>query len=238
MSAFSFNGSALKKLSQELGKLPKLIEQAEAATLNNMAFRFKEDAAASIIENYTARRPDFIKRQMRVTKATTNNMTAIAGSVGDGKNFTGFIEFLGEPDLRERAPTMFARGDNPANIMPKSMRLTPDQNFPEVSDAGEVGSVLAMLHRSQGAKAGVIIRAAGWTPGLYKFTGKPKGMGRTAKERLPVRLVQKLDKPKKQTRKFDWIAAGLAGITDDFVNNVHIKNLDFLAKKMMEKVFK
>jgi hypothetical protein len=237
---FSFNGAALKKLSKELGKLPKLIEQAEAMTLNNMAFKFKEEAANAIIGEFTSRRPDFVKRQFRVTKATAANLQAIAGSVGvaGSESFTGFVEMLpGESDDRERVPTMAARYGNPLNMIPKNMRMNPGQNFPEITDADDIPPMLAMIYRAQGEQGGVIIRGGqGWTPGLYKF-GKPKGTGRSAKERMPVKLVQSFEKPK-QPRKFDWIAAALSKITDAFVSDAHNKNLDYLAKKQLKKVFK
>jgi len=131
-------------------KWPKLVKQAEVATLNDMAFRFKEEAANSIIENFTSRRPDFTKRVMRVQKATVSNMEAVAGSVGmPNSPFTGFTEFLGQPDKRVRAPTLTGRKGNMKNILPQKNRMAPGANFPSTGDIDgglTTAAKLAVLH--------------------------------------------------------------------------------------------
>jgi len=236
---FKFDGSALKKFCKELDKLPKLIEQAEAMTLNNMAFKFKDEAAAAISENFTSRKPAFVRSSFRVQKATVNSMEATAGSIALG-NSTGFIEMLGESDTRERVPTMFARGGNAANTMPKQNRLMPGSDFPDASEEESVSQFLAAQFRSGAAQAGGAFVVRGnntpFAPGLYRF--QKGGTGKTAKERFPVRMAQRFDPPKKAPRKFDWISAGLRGITEEFVNEAHTKNLDYLAKKLLKKIFK
>jgi hypothetical protein len=240
MSAFRFDGAGLKAFCKELEKLPKMIQQAQAMTLNNAAFKFRDEAANAIISEFTNRRPDFVRRQFRVTKATAANMEAVAGSVGVANNpaFTGFLEMLpGEGDDRRRFPTLFARGDNASNIVPKKNRMNAGEQFPVV-DSSEYGipAALSMLYRA-GAK-GFIIRGEGlgFAPGLYQFTA-PTNTGRdaTAREKLPVKLVQKIGKPKKAPRKLDWITIALSKITDAFMTEQNIKNLDYLVKK---KVFK
>jgi hypothetical protein len=240
MGMFKFNGSGLQKFSRELGKLPKLIEQAEAMTLNNMAFKFKEEASDSIIENFTSRKPAFVRSSFRVEKATRGSMTAVSGSIALSKNNTGFTEMLGEAETRGRVPTLFARGNNAANTIPKKNRLAPGVNFPGAQDADEIPSMFTMLYQSGAAQSGggFVIRGNNtpFAPGLYRFE-KPRA-GKTAKERFPIKMVQRFEKPQKAPRKFDWIAAGLSKITDDFVNEAHTKNLDYLAKKLLKKVFK
>jgi len=89
-------------------------------------------AAAGIIENFTSRKPGFVRSSFRVQKATAGSMEAIAGSIALG-NSTGFVEILGEIDVRERVPTLFARGGSAANTMPKQNRLLPGANFPDAT---------------------------------------------------------------------------------------------------------
>jgi len=236
---FSFNRSGLRKFCKELEKLPKLIEQAEAMTLNSMAFKFKQDAAEAIIGNFTSRKPAFVRSSFRVQKATAANMEATAGSIALG-NSTGFVEMLGENDDRERVPTLLSRGGNAAGVMPKQNRLMPGANFPEISEEETMAQFFAEQYRSGAAQSGGAFVVRGnntpFTPGLYRF--QKGGSGKTAKERYPVKMVQRFEKPKKAPRKFDWIAAGLKGITEEFVNDAHIKNLDYLAKKLLKKIFK
>ena len=240
MGMFSFNGAGLKKFCRELEKLPKLIEQAEAMTLNNMAFRFKQDAAEAIIGNFTSRKPGFVRSSFRVQKATVANKEAAAGSIALGGSSTGFVEMLGENDDRERVPTLLSRGGNAAGVMPKQNRLMPGANFPEVSEEETIARFFAAQYRSGAAQSGGAFVVRGnntpFTPGLYRF--QKGGSGKTAKERFPVKMVQRFEPPKNKPRKFDWIAAGLKGITEDFVNDAHIKNLDYLAKKLLKKIFK
>jgi len=224
MGAFSFNGQGLKQFAKELGKLPGLIKKSEAATLNSIAFKFREEAANAIIGEFVSRRPDFVKRQFRVTKATTANMEAIAGSVGVGNNpaFTGFTEFLGEPDKRERAPTLEGgRGGRAETVLSKLNRLMPGADIPK-ADEGSYGlpipAMLSMLHR-QGKKR-FILGGVEFPPGLYEFTNEE-----TDKGQPKVRMVQSFKKPA-QPRRFDWIAAALSKITDTFVTMTHNKNIE------------
>ena len=166
-------------------------------------------------------------------------MEAIAGSIALG-NSKGFVEMLGESDARERVPTLFARGGSAANTMPKQNRLMPGANFPDASEEDSIAQFLAGQYRSGAAQSGGAFVVRGnntpFAPGLYRF--QKGGSGKTAKERFPIKMAQRFDKPKNAPRKFDWIAAGLRGITEEFVNEAHIKNLDYLAKKLFKKIFK
>jgi hypothetical protein len=232
MSAFSFDGSGLTAFCKELEKIPKMLQQAEAMTLNNAAFLFKERAAAAIIENFTSRKPQFVNSSFRVTKATVQNLEAAAGSVALNSS-TGFVEMLTGADNRRRLPTMFARGNNTAAIIPKKNRLSPDQDFPEITDS--VPMALSMLAKT-GAKGFIIREGEGWSPGLYQFTAPKKtGRGSTMKERLPVKQVQRFGKPQKAPRKFDWITAALSAVTEGFIAEAYRKNIDAIFKK---KVFR
>jgi hypothetical protein len=212
MGMFKFEGSGLKKFCKELEKLPKLIEQAEAMTLNNMAFKFKEEAAAGIIGNFTSRKPGFVRSSFRVQKATAGSMEAIAGSIALG-NSTGFVEMLGESDARERVPTLFARGGSAANTMPKQNRLMPGANFPDASEEDSVAQFLAGQYRSGAAQSGGAFVVRGnntpFAPGLYRF--KKGGSGKTAKERFPLKMAQRFDKPKKRAPEIRLDCLGVAG---------------------------
>jgi hypothetical protein len=237
MGMFSFDGSGLRKFAAELGKLPKVIKQAEAQTLNNIAFKFREESAAAIIKNFTSRRPDFVKRQMRYERATPSNLMAIAGLVGLENNpFTGFTEFLGEPDKRVRSPTIAGRKGQKQNILPKANRMTPGVNFPNVNDIDNnipIGGMLDILHR-RGVKRFIMNGpdAAPFSEGLYEFTDELTENRRGKK----VRMVQSLKKPA-QTRRFDWINAALSKITESWVEMTHNKNIEAVFSKM-KRTFK
>jgi len=234
MSAFSFNDKGLKQFCKELGKLPAMMKKAQSDTLNNVAFRFREEAANSIISEFTSRRPDFVKRQFRVTKATAANLEAIAGSVGVGNSaFTGFTEFLGEADKRERTPTLEGgRGGRAETVLSKLNRLMPGADIPDTraSDYGlPIPAMLSMLHR-QGKKR-FILGGIEFPPGLYEFTNET-----TDKGQPKVRMVQSFKKPK-QPRRFDWITAALSKITESWVKMTHNKNIELQFMKM-KKNFK
>jgi hypothetical protein len=225
MSAFSFNGAGLKKFADELGKLPALVKKAEAQTLSNMAYKFREEAAKAVTDEFTARRPDFILRQMRYQRATPSNLEAIAGSVGvNGSPFTGFIEFLGKQDQRKRVPTLAARGGNKAAILPKANRMLAGADFPNLDEGDDYGlpiaARLAMLYK-QGTAKRFIMGGPEFPAGLYEFE---KGK-QTEKGQPKVRMVQSFRKPK-PTRRFDWIAAALSKITEAWVTMTHNKNIE------------
>jgi hypothetical protein len=233
---FSFDDSGIKKFIRELQKIPELHKKAVAATLNDQAFKFKTEAGNVIIENYVSRRPDFVRRQMRVSKANPHSLEAIAGSVGIDNNpsFSGFTEFLGQQDQRVRSPTLAGRGGAAQNILPKANRLMPDVNIPDVAEMPyglPVAALLDMLHR-QGQKS-FIIKDPKFAPGLYTFDkgkeykrGKPK-----------IKMVQSFKKPK-QPRRFNWVNAALSKITEAWIQTQHIKNIDFEVKKRLKKVFR
>jgi len=234
MSMFKFDGSGLLKLCKEMEKWPKLVKQSQAATLNDMAFRFKDEAANSIIENFTSRRPDFTKRQMRVQKATVSNMEAVAGSVGAPNSpFTGFVEFLGSPDKRTRAPTIAGRKGNMKNILPQKYRMAPGANFPSTGDMDgglTTAAKLAVLHR-RGVKTFIMPGPEGFPAGLYEFVpGETTDYGRPK-----VRMVQSFRKPA-QPKKFDWINAALSKITEAWVSMTHNKNIEAALMKSRRKL--
>jgi hypothetical protein len=234
--AFSFNGAGLKAFAKELGKLPAVIRKAEADTLNNIAFKFREESAAAITGEFTSRRPDFVLRQMRYQRATPANLESVAGSVGVANNpaFTGFIEPLGKPDTRKKAPThKGGRGEQKKNIVARANRMIPGAEFPEVDDdipyGLPVAAQLSMLHR-QGKKR-FKIKSAKFAPGLYGFTG-----GTTEQGEPEISMIQSFREPA-QPRRFDWIAAALSKITEAWVEMTHNKNIvNEFAK--MKKTFK
>jgi hypothetical protein len=234
---FSFNGAGLKKFCKELEKLPARVRNAEAQTLSNIAFRFREEAAAAISGEFISRRPDFVLRQMRYERATPANLQAVAGSVGlDNSNFTGFVEQLGKPDQRVRAPTIAGRGGSAKNILPKANRMTPGVNFPNVDDIDgniPIGGRLDILSR-RNVKRFIMNGpdAAPFSAGLYEFTNELTENGRGKK----VRMVQSFKKPK-QPRRFDWIASALSKITEAWVTATHNNNLQAEFEKM-KRTFK
>ena len=234
MGMFSFNGSGLKKFCRELERLPARVRNAEAQTLSNIAFRFREEAAAAISGEFTSRRPDFVLRQMRYERATPANLQSAAGSVGAiNSPFTGFVEFLGAPDQRVRSPTLAGRGGQKKNILPKTSRMTPGVNFPNVDDIDgniPIGGRLDILHR-RGVRRFVMNGpdASSFGAGLYEFTNELTDRGKPK-----VRMVQSFKKPA-PTRKFDWIAAALSKITEAWVEVTHNKNLQAEFAKMKRK---
>jgi len=230
---FSFNGAGLRKFCKELEKLPAVIRKAEAQTLNNIAYKFREEAATAITGEFTSRRPDFVLRQMRYERATPANLQAAAGSVGANNSpFTGFTEFLGQPDRRVRSPTLAGRGGQKANILPKANRMTPGANFPSTGDMDgnlPIGARLDILHR-QGKKR-FIMSGPEFPAGLYAFTDELTDKGKPR-----VKMVQSF-KPPKPTRRFDWIAAALSKITEAWVTMTHNKNVEAEFMKM-KRTFK
>jgi hypothetical protein len=235
MAAFSFNGEGLKKFVAELNKLPALYDKAIAATLNDQAFKFKEEAAAAIIGEFTSRRPDFVKREIRVKKATASSMEAIAGSVGIENNpaFSGFVEMLGAQDTRIRTPTLAGRGGQAAKILPQQNRLMPGANFPDTREMDEnlpIAARLSILHRR--GQTRFLLGGPEFPAGFYAFEkGKQDKAGRPK-----VQMLQSLRKPK-APRRFDWIQKALAAITPDWISERLNKNLDFEFKKFMGKKF-
>jgi hypothetical protein len=236
--SFKFDGSGLKKFCKELDKLPELYRKAMADTLNDQAFKFKEEAANAIIGEFTSRRPDFVKRAMRVKKATPGAMEAIAGSAGFENNpaFSGFTEFLGAPDKRQRAPTMAARGGNKAAILPKANRMLAGVDFPNLDDGDVYGlpiaARLSMFHK-QGAAKRFIMGGPEFPAGLYEFEKGKK----TERGQPKVRMIQNFQTPA-SPRLFDWVQKALAAITPDWISERMTKNLDFEFKKYMAKKFK
>ena len=229
MAMFKFDGSGLKKFCKELEKLPAVIRKAEAQTLNNIVFKFHEEAAAAITGEFVSRRPNFVLRQMRYDRATPANLQAAAGSVGANNSpFTGFVEFLGQPDKRVRAPTIAGRGGVAKNILPKANRLMPGANFPGTDDMDgnlPIAAKLDILHR-RGTKR-FLMGGPQFPAGLYEFeSGK-----QTDKGRPKVRMVQSFKKPA-PTKKFDWIAAALSKITEAWVTMTHNKNIEAEFAKM------
>jgi hypothetical protein len=225
MAMFKFDGSGLKKFAAELGRLPALVRKAEAQTLSNMAYKFRTEAAASISGEFVSRRPDFVLRQMRYEKATPANLQAVAGSVGvDNSPFSGFVEFLGQPDKRVRSPTLAGRGGQKANILPKANRMTPGVNFPSTDDLDgniPIGGRLDILSR-RNVKRFIMNGpdAAPFNEGLYEFTNELTDRGKHR-----VKMIQSFKKPA-PTRKFDWIAAALSKITEAWVTMTHNKNIE------------
>jgi hypothetical protein len=230
---FSFNGAGLKKFCKELEKLPALVRKAEAQTLSNMAYKFRTEAAASISGEFVSRRPDFVLRQMRYEKATPANLQSVAGSVGvNNSPFTGFVEFLGQPDQRVRSPTIAGRKGQKANILPKTSRMTPGVNFPNVDDIDgniPIGGRLDILSR-RGVKR-FVMNGPQFPAGMYEFTNELTDRGRPK-----VKMLQNFKKPA-PTRKFDWIAAALSKITEAWVTMTHNKNIEAEFAKM-KRTFK
>jgi len=232
---FTFDDRGLKQFTAELDKLPLLYKKAMAATLNDEAFKFKDEAAGAIIGEFTSRRPDFVKRQMRVSKAAPDSMEATAGSVGVGNNpaFTGFAEPLGQPSKKVRAPTLAGRGGQAANILPQRNRMMPGANFPDTQKMDgslPIGAKLDILHR-QGTRR-FLMGGPEFPAGLYEFTGEETNKGRPK-----VRMVQSFKKPKQQ-RRFDWVAKALAAITPEWIAGRMRKNMDFEVKKRLKTEFK
>jgi hypothetical protein len=124
MGAFTVKLPDFKKMFREMEKVTR---QAARASVNDMAFEFKNKAFEVLDEKYTFRKPGFVKHQLKVTKvekdASFDDMVAYSGSVQFGK-FGGWAEPLGgdEPD-RHRLMTPLARGNNMQNVVQTKAKL-------------------------------------------------------------------------------------------------------------------
>jgi hypothetical protein len=231
MGMFKADVSGLRKFCMELGKLPALLRRAESQTLNDMAFNFKAEAEKSIIENLMSRRPEFVRRVFRVEKSSADTLQATAGTVQlDNSAFTGFTEQLGKPDQRVRAPTLAGRGGQARNILPRTSRMMKGAKFPNINELDgniPVAGRLDLLDR-RGVKRFVMTGpdAAPFSEGLYEFTGELTERGKPK-----VKMLQNFKKPA-QPRRFDFIAAAMAKITQAVVDAIHGRNVMKELQKM------
>ena len=238
---FGIDSKELEKYMKLIDKMPTLAKRAIAATLNNMAFKHKAEAANVIKEKFTVRNSAFIDRQMRVDKAKPsdeiNQMQAVSASVlVDGnESFTGFEEMVTGKETRTRGPTLAGRKGQPQKILPKTSRMMKGANFPDTREMGDnlpIAAKLDILHR-RGVKR-FLMGGPEFPAGLYEFEAGAKT--KRVQPGPSVIMVQKTENPFKKTpEKFDWPEAATERITDEWILEQYQKNLEYQIEKNFGK---
>jgi hypothetical protein len=236
---FSVKLPDYKKFFKELEALPNKVA---AASLNDAAYEFRNQAIGAISDEYTIRVPQFLRHQMRVGQKAKGNqniddMVAQAGSVG-APRFSGWTEPMdGSGPERDRMFTLLARSGSFKNIVHARNRLQPGAHYPgadDFADLPEEQRIAATVARAlrKNPQQRMILNGGGFSHGLYAPTGETKVSARGNKYPV-VRAVQLFDRKPKETARFDWVAAALSKM-GGFVGKSFGKNADYYAKNAIK----
>lgn len=172
-------------------RAPQKVPRISAAILNDMAFETRTAAIDNINHDMTIRRPNFVRRQMRVSKASPSRQVARVGSLPLG-NFSGWAEQeTGQQGDRSRFATIEGRRGSRRNIIPPRFRL--NKSFPTQGNT-RIGAFLAIMERQKGKKPFIM------KGGLFKFVGKRK-----------IRMLQGFERPAK-TRRTQWMKRAVGSV--------------------------
>jgi hypothetical protein len=129
---------------------------------------------------------------------------------------------------------MFARGDNPQNVVNARNRYHPEAHYPAPEDMGDIpedSRIPAMIARALrgNPQQRIVIRGGGFPAGLYAPTGET-GISARGNKYKKVRAVQLFDRQPKKPKPFDWRGIALSAM-QGFVQKAFGKNAAFYAKK-------
>lgn len=180
---FDVDSYELAQLASWLHKSPKKFAAASAMWLNRAAFHTMERARGEIHDNMTIRNGSFVGSRLRYQKVARSanfaEQVSYAGSIGDGRRFTGWAEQEGVGQTKRRwVITKAARGGSYSRSVVRRNRLRGGVQRPSPRDYSGVPRsrraivMLSDLNRRRERNPFIVSGHPTLPSGLYRLRGK------------------------------------------------------------------
>jgi len=226
--SFQFKEGDIRTWNQFHRDFKKAHRFARVGTVNNLAFKTRENVLGELKRTMTIRAPGFVRGSVKVQKASLRKPVSEAGSI-KRERFSGWIEQeTGKRTDRRRVQTRAARLGNWKRKVAPRFRLKPSAKFIKPADVGlsnnQIVAFLQTLNRKKYRQPFFLpVRYKRLQRGLYLFKGRfPKNK---------IVRVQSFDPKNVQPVKEPWMSRAVGMITPAVANEEFHKAMDMSIRK-------